>query len=109
METVLCAAVGTASHQHGLEGCTVYGDCTVCRYRHSKSSAWVRSMYICWQEPAACYLEDVGSRFVRCYHSIQQQIPDVSIVPSDSVCAVTGEQIHVRRCPVNRIIHCVPM
>ena len=25
METVLCAAVGTASHQHGLEACTVYG------------------------------------------------------------------------------------
>jgi len=25
VETVLCAAVGTASHQHGLEACTVYG------------------------------------------------------------------------------------
>jgi len=25
METVLCAAVGTASHQHVLEACTVYG------------------------------------------------------------------------------------
>ena len=25
METVLCAAVGTASHQHGLAACTVYG------------------------------------------------------------------------------------
>jgi hypothetical protein len=24
METVLCAAVGTASHQHGLEACNVY-------------------------------------------------------------------------------------
>jgi hypothetical protein len=45
METVLCAAVGTASHHHGLEACTVYGYCTVCGCRHSKSSAWVRSMY----------------------------------------------------------------
>ena len=25
MATVLCGAVGTASHQHGLEVCTVYG------------------------------------------------------------------------------------
>jgi len=25
METVLCAAVGTASDQHGLDACTVYG------------------------------------------------------------------------------------
>ena len=25
METVLCAAVGTASHQNGLAACTVYG------------------------------------------------------------------------------------
>jgi hypothetical protein len=25
METVLCAAVGTASHWHGLEACTLYG------------------------------------------------------------------------------------
>jgi len=25
METVLCAAVGTASHQHQLAACTVYG------------------------------------------------------------------------------------
>ena len=24
-ETLPCAAVGTASHQHGLEACTVYG------------------------------------------------------------------------------------
>jgi len=40
-----CATVGTASHQHGLEACTVYGDHTVCRCRHRKSSAWVRSMY----------------------------------------------------------------
>jgi len=29
VETVLCAAVGTASHQHGLEACTVYADRTV--------------------------------------------------------------------------------
>ena len=39
IKTVLCAAVGTASHQHGLEACTVYGDRTVCSCRHSKSSA----------------------------------------------------------------------
>ena len=45
METILCVAVGIASHQHGLEACTVYGDRTVCSCRHSKSSAWVRSMY----------------------------------------------------------------
>ena len=44
METILCAAVGTASHQNGLEACTVYGDRTVCSCRHSKSPAWVRSM-----------------------------------------------------------------
>jgi len=25
VETVLCATVGTASDQHGLEACTVYG------------------------------------------------------------------------------------
>jgi len=49
METVLCAAVGTASHQHGLEVCTVYGDHTVCSCRHSKSSAWARSMYCVWR------------------------------------------------------------
>ena len=49
IETVLCAAVGTASHQHGLEACTVYGDCTVCSCRHSKSSAWVRSLYCVWR------------------------------------------------------------
>ena len=45
METVLCAAVGTACHQHGLETCTVYGECTVRSCRHSKSSTRVRSMY----------------------------------------------------------------
>ena len=39
IETVLCAAVGTASHQHVLEACTVYGDPTVCSCRHSKSSS----------------------------------------------------------------------
>ena len=26
METLLCAAVDTAKHKHGLEACTVYGD-----------------------------------------------------------------------------------
>ena len=46
METLLCPAVGTASHQHGLEACTVYGDHTVCSCRHSKSSAWVRSITV---------------------------------------------------------------
>ena len=45
METVLCAAVGTASYQHWLEACTVYADCTVCSCRHSKTSGRVRSMY----------------------------------------------------------------
>ena len=35
-EVLLCAAVGTASHQHGLEACTVCGDPTVCSCRHSK-------------------------------------------------------------------------
>jgi hypothetical protein len=45
METLLCAAVGTASHQHVLEACTVCGNPTVCSCRHSKSSACVRSMY----------------------------------------------------------------
>jgi len=35
----MCAAVGTASHQHGLEACTVYGDRTVCSCRHSKTPA----------------------------------------------------------------------
>ena len=49
METVLCAAVGTASHQHGLETCTVYGDCTVCSCGHSKTSVWVRNMYCVWR------------------------------------------------------------
>jgi hypothetical protein len=28
-DTVMWSAVGTASHQHGLAVCTVYGDCTV--------------------------------------------------------------------------------
>ena len=46
---LLCEAVGTATHQHGLEECNVYGDPTVCRYKHSNSSAWVRSMYCIWR------------------------------------------------------------
>ena len=33
---LLCAAVGTARHQRGLEACTLYGDRTVCSCRHSK-------------------------------------------------------------------------
>jgi len=47
METVLCAAVGTARHQHWLEACTVYGDCTVCSCRHSKTSAWAEKWQSC--------------------------------------------------------------
>ena len=39
MQTVLCAAVGTARHRHGSEACTVYADCTVCSCRYSKASA----------------------------------------------------------------------
>jgi hypothetical protein len=39
IETLLGTAVGTASYQHELEVCTVYGDCTVCSCRHSKLSA----------------------------------------------------------------------
>jgi len=49
METLQCAVVGTASHQHWLAACTVYGDCTVCSCRYSKSSAWVRSVYCVWR------------------------------------------------------------
>jgi len=49
METVLCAAVGTARHQHGLEAYSVHADCTVCSCRHSKISAWVSSMYCVWR------------------------------------------------------------
>ena len=45
VETLLCAAVGTARHQNGLEEFIVYGDTTVCSCRHSKSSEWVTSMY----------------------------------------------------------------
>ena len=66
METVLCAAVGTASHQHGLAACTVYGDCTVCSCRHSKSSAWVSSMYCVWRLLCAA----VGT--ARHQHRLQQ-------------------------------------
>jgi len=33
------AVYSTARHQHGLVACTVYGDCTVCSCRHSKTSA----------------------------------------------------------------------
>ena len=49
MGTVLCAAVGTARHGHVLEACTVYGEPTVCSYRHSKAWAWVRNMYCVWR------------------------------------------------------------
>jgi hypothetical protein len=39
IKTLQCAAVGTASDQHELEACSVYGDPTVCSCRHSKLSA----------------------------------------------------------------------
>jgi hypothetical protein len=35
METELCAAVGKATYQLGLEICTVYGHCTVCSCRYA--------------------------------------------------------------------------
>jgi hypothetical protein len=38
VETQLCAAVGTSSHQHGLEAYGVCGDPTVCSCRYSKPS-----------------------------------------------------------------------
>ena len=49
IKTLLCAAVGTARHRRGLEACTVCGDTTVCSCRHSKSLAWVGSMYCVWR------------------------------------------------------------
>ena len=49
METVLCAAVGKASHQHGFEACTVYGDCTVCSCRHSKTSSMGLKHVLCME------------------------------------------------------------
>ena len=49
METLMCAALGTARRQNGLEACTVYGDRTVCSCRYSKTSALVRSMYCVWR------------------------------------------------------------
>ena len=45
VQTVLCAAVGTARYQHGSEACTVYADRTVCSCRHSKTLAWAEK----WQ------------------------------------------------------------
>jgi len=44
VENVLCAAVGTARHQHWLEVCVVYGDPTVCCCKHIKPSEWIRSV-----------------------------------------------------------------
>jgi hypothetical protein len=41
VESLLCAAVGTASHQNGFGALAVYGVPTVCSCRHSKSSEWV--------------------------------------------------------------------
>jgi hypothetical protein len=49
IESLLCAAVVIASHQHGLEACTVYGDPRVCSCRYSKSSAGIRSIYCVWR------------------------------------------------------------
>jgi len=36
METVLCAAVGTAIRQHGVEACTLYVEHIVCSCRHKR-------------------------------------------------------------------------
>ena len=49
METLLCAAVGTASYQNRLKACTAYGDPAVCSCRHKKLSVQVRSMYCLWR------------------------------------------------------------
>ena len=40
--TLLCAAVGTASHWHGLDACAL---CTLYGCRHSMLSLWVTWMY----------------------------------------------------------------
>jgi len=45
IETLLCAAVGTASQQQRLQACPVYRDPTVCSCRHSKSAASVNTIY----------------------------------------------------------------
>ena len=47
MNTVMCAAMGTASRQYGLEAGTFYGDCTVCSCKHSNSSVWIRNILLC--------------------------------------------------------------
>jgi hypothetical protein len=49
------AAVGAESYKHGLEASTVYGDYTVCSCRHSKTSAWARSMH-CVRRPYSVQL-----------------------------------------------------
>ena len=74
METLLCAAVNTASHQHGLEACAVYGEPTVCSCRHSKSSAWVRSMYCVWRlycvQLQAQQVVSMGQKPVLCMETV---------------------------------------
>ena len=74
METVLCAAVDTARHQHALVACTVCEDRTVCSCRHSKSSAWVRSMY------CVCSL----------YFVQLQTQQDISMCQKQVLCAAVG-------------------
>jgi len=74
IQTVLCASVGTESHQHGLGACNVYGDHTVCSCRHSKSSAWVRSMY-CVCRPYCVQLKaqqviSMGQKHVLCIQTV---------------------------------------
>ena len=94
IKTILCAAVGTASHQHGLEAntvyadrtvcscryskssagleaCTVYADRTVCSCRHSKSSAWVRSMYcVCRPYCVQLQAQQKSSAWVRSLYCV---------------------------------------
>ena len=74
METLLCAAVGTASHRLWLEACTVYGDPTVCSCRHSQSSAWVRSMHCVWRhycvQLQAQQVISVGQKHVLCMETL---------------------------------------
>jgi len=46
-ECVMCAAVGTARRQQGLEAYTVFGDCNVCSCRHSKTLPWTEKWQSC--------------------------------------------------------------
>jgi len=78
METTLCAAVGTASDQHGLEACTVYGDDTMCSCRHSKRPAWVRRRVLC-MENTLCAA--VGTA------SDQHELEACTVYGDDTVCS----------------------